>query len=62
MKLYFYGFWGGFVDKTNRTDISFFLNLFKLVFNENIEIGNLEDSDILLETVFENNTKLFEKE
>lgn len=61
MKLYFYGFWGGFVDKTNRTDISFFLNLFKLVFNENIEIGNLEDSDILLETVYENNTKLFEK-
>jgi hypothetical protein len=41
MKLYFYGFWGGFVDKTDRAHIIFFLHLFKLVFNENIEIGNL---------------------
>ena len=61
MKLYHYGFWDGFVDKTDPTDISFFLDLFKLVFNENIMIGNLEDSDILLETVYVNDTQLFKK-
>ena len=42
-------------------DLSPFLYLFKLVFNEPIEIGTLEDSDILIESIFGNNTFLYKK-
>jgi hypothetical protein len=62
MKLFIYGFWSGFLEKTNPTNISFFINLFESVFNTNIEIGNFEDSDILLETIFETKTYLFDKQ
>jgi len=61
MKLFVYGFWSGFLDKTNPTDISFFLDLFEKVFDTNIELGSFEDSEILLETIFENNTYLYSK-
>ena len=62
MKLFVYGFWSGFIDKTNPVNISFFIDLFKNVFNKDIEIGNFNDSDILLETIFENKTFLFDKQ
>jgi len=42
-------------------DLSPFLYLFKLVFNEPIEMGTLEDSDILIESIFGNNTFLYKK-
>ena len=61
MKVFVYGFWSGFIEKTNPTDISFFIDLFKLVFNEEIEIGDFHDSDILLETIFDKKTFLYEK-
>jgi hypothetical protein len=61
MKVFVYGFWRGFIDKTNPVNIDFFIHLFKLVFNEEIELGNIEDSDILLETIFETKTYLFDK-
>jgi len=61
MKLFVFGFWSGFIEKTNPVHIDFFLELFKLVFNENIELGNMDESDILLETIFENKTFLFDK-
>jgi len=61
MKLFIYGFWSGFIDKTNPVNITFFLDLLKAVFNEEIEISNFNDSDILLETIFEKKTYLFDK-
>lgn len=42
-------------------DLSPFYNLFKSVFNTSIEIGTLEDSDILFESVFGNDTALYNK-
>jgi len=42
-------------------DLSPFLYLFKLVFNENMEIGTLADSDILIESIFGNDTFLYKK-
>jgi hypothetical protein len=62
MKVFVYGFWSGFIEKTNPTDISFFIDLFKLVFNEEIELGEFHDSDILLETIFDKKTFLYEKQ
>ena len=61
MKLFVYGFWDGFIDKKNPVDIYFFIDLFKKVFETDIEIGNFEESDILLETIFEPNTYLYSK-
>ena len=62
MKLFVHGFWTGFIDKTNPVNITFFLDLLKLVFNEEIELSNFENSDILLETIFDNKTFLFDKQ
>ena len=39
MKLFFYGYWPGFTTKDDPVDVSFFLDLFKLVFNEDIELA-----------------------
>lgn len=62
MKLFVHGFWSGFFDKTNALHKDFFIDLFTLVFNEEIEISmNYEECDILLETVFSNETFLFNK-
>jgi hypothetical protein len=50
MKIFFNGWFSGFFDKTNPgIHVLFFLELFKLVYNENCEIGGLNDSDILCE-------------
>ena len=54
MKILFHNF---FYDQ----DLSPFFYLFKLVFNENIELGTLEDSDILLESMFGRETYLYKK-
>jgi len=61
MKLFVYGFWSGFIEKTNLTNICFFIDLFQKVFDTEIELGTFEDSDILLETIFETNTFLYSK-
>ena len=62
MKLYCFGFWSGFYEKTNPNNIDFFINLFEKVFDCSIELSfDIDESDILLETVFENETKLFYK-
>ena len=42
-------------------DLSPFFYLFKIVFNTNIELGTLEDSDILLESMFGTQTYLYHK-
>ena len=62
MKLFVYGFWSGFLEGTNPIDISFFINLFQKIFDtEHIELGNFEESDILLETIFESSSYLYAK-
>jgi hypothetical protein len=54
MKLYFNNFF-------HDQDLSTFFNLFKNVFNEPIEIGTFENSDILFESIFGENTLLYSK-
>jgi hypothetical protein len=54
MKILFHNF---FYDQ----DLSPFFYLFKMVFNENIDLGTLDDSDILLESMFGRETYLYKK-
>ena len=54
MKLYLSNFF-------NDLDLSPFFNLFQLVFNERVELGTKENSDILLESLFGNGTALYSK-
>lgn len=61
MKLFVHGFWTGFLEKTNPTNVSFFLQLFSNVFHTTIELGNFDESDILLETIFDYKTYLYDK-
>lgn len=49
MKICFNGWYSGFLDKTNPVHVDFFIELFKNVYNENCEIGNVTDSEILCE-------------
>jgi len=58
MKVFIYGFWGGFVEKKDPVNVDFFLSLLSNVFNEECIVGSEEDSDILLESVFSSNTML----
>jgi hypothetical protein len=58
MKVFVYGFWSGFLEKTDPNNINFFLNLLSKVFNEECKIGSVDDSEILLESVFSSNTYL----
>ena len=52
MKIFFNGFWDGFIDKTDPMHVDFFLKLFTTVFTETCEIGTFENSEILVESVF----------
>ena len=58
MKVFTYGFWSGFLEKTDPVHIDFFLSLLSKVFNEECTVGTLGDSDILLESIFSSNTYL----
>lgn len=50
MKIFFNGWFSGFLDKTNSgVTVNFFIELFKKVYNEDCEIGSLHESDILCE-------------
>ena len=50
MKICFNGWFSGFIDKQNPgVSVDFFLELFKKVYNEDCEIGNMDDSEILCE-------------
>jgi len=50
MKIYFHGWFSGFLDNTNPgVHVDFFLELFNQVYNEKCEIGDVNDSDILCE-------------
>jgi hypothetical protein len=52
MKIYFNGFWGGFLERTDPVHVGFFLELFTKVFGVSCEIGCLNESDILCESMF----------
>jgi hypothetical protein len=52
MKVYFNGFWDGFIEKTNPVHCEFFLRLFSLIWNEQVEVGDIETSEILCESIF----------
>ena len=50
MKICFNGWFSGFLDKTNPgVTVDFFIELFKKVYNEDCEIGNIDDSEVLCE-------------
>ena len=50
MKIFFNGWFGGFFEKTNPgLHVQFFLDLFKKVYNQECEVGTLEESSILCE-------------
>lgn len=63
LKIYTNNFWEGFVEKTDVNHIGFFIDLFKLVYNDDILHSNvIEECDILLESVCGfNQTQLFRK-
>lgn len=49
MKVFFNGWYSGFIEKTNANNVSFFINLFNKIYDEEIVIGTFEDSEILCE-------------
>ena len=61
MKVYFNAFWSGFFDKTNPNHCDFFLDLFTKIWNEPMEIGTKENSEVLCETIFDTSV-LFDRE
>lgn len=62
MKVFFNGFWQGFFDKTDPIHIEFFLKLLLDVFNEDIDVSyNIDDADILMESIFTNTTHINHK-
>jgi hypothetical protein len=52
-KVFVYGFWSGFLEKTNPMHVDFFIKLLNDIYNEEIIItNNLDDADIFLSSVF----------
>lgn len=63
MKVFFNGWYGGFFEKTNPgLHVQFFLDLFKKVYNQDCQVGTLEESSILCEFCMLINTKTKLKE
>jgi len=56
MKVFVNGFWDGFTENTDPNKWFFFKYLFNQIFNEPITLGNLHESNILLESVFSDKT------
>jgi hypothetical protein len=61
MYVFFYGFWDGFIENTDPNKSFIFINMLKNIFNDDILIGDLNNADILVESVFSENTYLFYK-
>ena len=61
MKVFINGFWGGFIENTDPNKFSFFQKIFEIAFNENISVGNFNESDILFESVFSDKTYINDK-
>ena len=57
MKACFNGFWPGFFEKTDPIHVDFFLKLLSDVYNEDVIVTfNLDEADILMESIFTNKT------
>ena len=53
MKVYFSGFWEGFLERTDINKIDFFIKLLYDIYNEEIIVSNnLDEADILFNSVF----------
>ena len=61
MKVFINGFWGGFTDNNDPVTFDFFKHLFEKVFETDIELGDLQNSEILFESVFSTETYLYYK-
>jgi hypothetical protein len=61
MKIFFNAFWSGFIEKTNPVHVEFFLELFSKVFNTSCEIGDINTSNILIESNDGNSVLKFKK-
>uniref|UniRef100_A0A6C0HBE6 Fucosyltransferase C-terminal domain-containing protein n=1 Tax=viral metagenome TaxID=1070528 RepID=A0A6C0HBE6_9ZZZZ len=61
MKIFVNGFWDGFIENTDPNKFYFFQKIFESVFNEEITIGNFNESDILFESVFSDKTYVNDK-
>ena len=61
MKVFINGFWGGFIENTDPNKFSFFQKIFESAFNEEISVGNFDESDILFESVFSDKTYITDK-
>jgi hypothetical protein len=62
VKVFFYNFWSGFIEKTDSMDATFFITLFEKVFGAPIHIANSPDeASVLVESIFGNNTFLYYK-
>jgi len=60
MKIFVHGFWRGFVENTDGIGIKLFLIMFSLLYDTNVEVSsNYEECDLLIESVFSNDTYLF---
>jgi len=49
IEIFFNGFWPGFKDRTNPVNEIFFIKLMKEIYNSEIKVGSLEESNILIE-------------
>lgn len=49
IKLFFNGFWSGFHDGTNAVNDTFFIDLMRRIYNDDVIIGTLENADVLIE-------------
>jgi len=56
MKIFINAFWGGFVENIDPNKFFVFQKIFEEVFNEKIEVGNIDESDILFESCFSDRT------
>jgi len=57
MKACFNGFWAGFFEKIDPIHIDFFIKLLSDVYNEDVIVTfNLDEADILIESIFTNTT------
>ena len=61
MKVCINGFWNGFIENTDPQKFIFFKLLLTIIFGTDIEISNVKESDILLESIFSDTTLINDK-
>ena len=61
MKIFIHGFWDGFTENIDPVNSLFFLDFFSKLFETKMEFGNIENSEILLESIFKHDTFLHYK-